>query len=373
MNKKLLGSIAVIVIILILVGILRSSPNAATKTIRIGAPFILSGDNAKYGEIAKRGVDMAVAEYNNKPEVVRGKLPKVEIIYEDTHADPKTAVSVYQKLVAFDNVNVLIGPLFQTEMSSFLPLVEKDKIPVFGITPLPTDKRNGISNPLAVWPDPTIESGQMAQYAYDNGVRTVAVLGTRDPWENEISEGFAKKFTALGGKVVDEEIVLSDSKDTSLPVTRAIASHADAIFLGTYLKFQYFIKKLSELGYKGKLYGLEVDSYLADITKPYSNGVYFISPAYFTPEFSAAYIKLYGENPSIPVGQAHVAMSLLLSLIPSTFNSDPEIFKKNLIEEMGKLKEFNGVAGKVTFTPDHNAIFPVSLFKIDNGIINLIK
>ena len=54
----------------------------AQDTIKIGAPFSLSGRFVSYGAAGKRGVDMCVDTYGGK---VGGK--KIEVIFRDTQSD----------------------------------------------------------------------------------------------------------------------------------------------------------------------------------------------------------------------------------------------------------------------------------------------
>lgn len=363
MKKTALG-VFILVIILILTLTKTAEKTSLNKSpIKIGALLVLSGDAAKYGEVSKNAIQMAVDAYNqDKP-----RENQVEVIYEDTHGDAKTAVTSFQKLVTQNHVNALIGPLFQKEMSAISPLIAQYKIPTFALAPLPVDIRsNAPSNPLIVWPDPTIEAGEMAKYVFNKGARTIAILGTRDPWEAEVSAGFAAKFKELGGQVVSNEIVLPDAVDTRLSVTKTIATKPDAVFLGTYFKFVYYTKALHELGYKGKVYSIEADGYVAGETKGESNNLQFISPAYSTEDFMSAYKTKYNEEVSIPAGQSFDAMNLLLSIVPGNSN-------EKILSTMENLKEYKGVSGKIEFTSDRRTIFPFSIFEIQDGLIKLIK
>lgn len=335
----------------------------ADKPIKIGALLILSGDFGQYGESSRNAIQMAVNEYNSVP----GNNKKVEIVFEDTKADPKTAVSAYRKLTTLDKVDVIVGPLLQVEMSAIEPLVKQDQVPMFSVAPIPVNQRGAVANPLVIWPDPTLEAGQMAMYVYNEGVRKVGILNTKDAWESEVSDAFSKKFKELGGTITGQEVVLPDSEETSLPVTKILSTKPDAIFVGTYYKFVYFVKKIKELGYKGKLYSIEIDTSLSDLTKPYSDGLQFISPAFYTPDFVEQYTKIYGVAPSIPVGQAYDATNLALSIINRS-NS-----KNEILLEMGKIREFSGVSGKIEFSENHRATFPLSIFEIQNGKINKVK
>jgi len=371
--KKAIWIVIVFVVLLVVIVAVNSSSHSDTNVIKVGAPFILSGDSAKYGEVAKNAVGLALAKYNADSDVISGKKPKIEVIYEDTHEDAKTVVTAYQKLLNVDHVSAFIGPLFVEEVSAMASLVRQDKVPVFAMSPVTVTERKIESNPLVIWPSPTLEAGQLAKYVYDSGIRKVAILGTNDPWESEVSNGFNASFAKLGGMITDVEINQITNNDPSISVTKAIASKPDAIYLGSYQKFQYYMKKLRTLGFKGQVYGIEVDSYLADVTKPYSDGVQFISPSYFTPEFSKMYTDAYHEAPSIPAGQAYDSFSLLASLAATSDTSDPARFRADMLKQMDGLRSYDGVSGRITFDADHIATFPLSIFTIQNGKISELK
>jgi branched-chain amino acid transport system substrate-binding protein len=377
MNKKAIWIVVIIILIAaILIARPRNSPvPSSSKPIKIGALLILSGEFAKYGEASKNAIEIALADYNKSQNVVAGKFPPVEVVYEDTRGDAKTALSAYQKLVSIDKVDMILGPQLQYEMAALNPVVIKDNIPVFSIAPVPASERGTATNPLVIWPDPTLEADQIAHYVFDQGARKVGILSTEDAWESEVSKAFADKFTELGGSIVADEVVLPDSKDTSLPVTKVMAAKPDSIFIGTYYKFIYFVKKLKELGFSGKLYSIEIDTFLSGETNPFSNGLQFISPAFYTKEFTDTYTKLYGSAPSIPSGQTHDAMALLLQLVqvPGVYSADQQTFRNNILNVMSHVTEFEGVSGRITFSKDHRATFPLSIFEIQNGIINKIK
>ena len=73
MNKTIGWILAALVIIGVIWAVSaskKSNDPTATGLIKIGAPLILSGDFAKYGERARRAIDLAVEKFNQEyPEV----------------------------------------------------------------------------------------------------------------------------------------------------------------------------------------------------------------------------------------------------------------------------------------------------------------
>ncbi len=328
------------------------------STIKIGAIVILSGDAAAWGENAKKGIDLAVEEINRSGGA-NGK--PIELVYEDTGGEPKRAILAYQKLVATNRVDAIIGPLFQVEVAAISPLVAKDQIPVVTPSYAPIQNRPTPYNPLMVWMDPTIEAGRMAEYVLAEGVKSASVIGTTDSWEQEVSEEFARKSASLGGKIPYKELVQFDATDVRSAITKAVQGRPDAIFLGTYYQFVRLVKGLREIGYRGKLYGIEVDAYLAGETKQLSNGLRFIAPDFYASDFIRVFEQKYNQKPGIPAGQAYDATHILASLL-SGKRSSAEVLKA-----MENFKSYRGVSGEIVVTDQRHTLLPTAIFELQNG------
>lgn len=346
------------IVVLFVIGLALVQSEQKKETIKIGVLSILSGDAAAWGQNAKQGIDLAVKEINDKGGV-RGN--KVELVYEDTGGDGKRAVSAFQKLTSLDRVDGVIGPLFLVEVSAIAPLV-KD-IPV--VTPAASiEIRANPRNPLMIWMDATTETHRMAIYVFDQKIKTVGVFGTKDSWENEVSSAFSSEASNLGMNVISKEIVLSDTSDIRPVITKLVTRKPDAIFLGTYYQFIPAIKILKELGYKGKIYSIEVDQYLVDETKPLSEGLQFIGPDFYVGDFTNRFETEYGQKPGIPAGQAYDAANILLSFFEKYGN-----YRQRIIQAMKEFKSYDGVSGRIEITQEHRTLFPTAIFEIKDGKI----
>ena len=350
-----------VVLAVIIVGGFALSKQKESEAIKIGVLSILSGDGAAWGESAKKGFDLAAEEYNN--QAVRSGERRIDLVYENTNGETKLAVTGYKKLVKIDKVFAVLGPLFQTEVAAIAPLVEKDALPVITPSYAPIQNRQNPRNPLMVWMDPTIEASRMAQYVFSQGVHRIAVLGTKDSWENEVSDAFASAFTEIGGSITAKEIVQADVNDVKLSITKLISGKPEAVFLGTYYQFINGLKTLKDFQYKGKIYGIEVDSYLAGETKPRSDGLEFIAPDFYTSEFMEKFQNRYGEKPGIPAGQAYDAANILFSFIRKEKTAD------TIISEMREMRSYDGVSGLIEFTDDNKTLFPTTLFVVQDGTV----
>lgn len=334
------------------------------ETLNVGALLILSGDSASWGESAKRGIDLAVEEINSEGGI-NGR--PINIIAEDTGGETKNAVLAYKKFKDDKRIKALIGPLWQAEISAIAPMAANDMMPIVAPSYAPLANRPNPRNPLLIWMDPTTESTRMADYIYGQGIRKVSAIGTKDPWEKEVTETFVERFKSLGGNVVFEELMQPDARDARSTVTKALAPQPDAIFIGTFFQFVPTLKDIWEAKYGGKLYGIEVDSYLANQTKAYSDALQFIAPDFYADAFAKKFEEQYGEKPGIPAGQAYDSMKILASVMRGARDNN-EILKR-----MENLREYEGASGRITFTPDYKTLLPTAIFELKNGEAKRIK
>ncbi len=94
-----------IVIAVLLVVVMSGCARQDENVIRIGAAGPMTGDQSKMGIDLRNGVELAVAEWNEKGGLL-GK--KVQLVPGDDQADPKQAVSIANKFIN-QKVNAVVG------------------------------------------------------------------------------------------------------------------------------------------------------------------------------------------------------------------------------------------------------------------------
>ena len=123
MNKSIWISIAVVV--LIVIAIFTIQGNKQEDIIKIGAILPLSGDAATYGKALQKGMELAVIEINSESKVLD---QSIVIVYEESGADAKTAVSAINKLINADKVPLIIGDMFSSTTLAIAPIAQKNKV-----------------------------------------------------------------------------------------------------------------------------------------------------------------------------------------------------------------------------------------------------
>ena len=95
--------------------------------VTLGAPYILSGFAAMYGEEAEYGVELAVDQINEEGGI---DGQEVEVILRDTEADPDTGIRQARSLVEEDDVDALFGLDSSAVGLAVAPVMEELQVPI---------------------------------------------------------------------------------------------------------------------------------------------------------------------------------------------------------------------------------------------------
>ncbi len=100
---------------------------AADKPVKIGFVYIMSGPFATYGQFAKQGAELAIAEINAGGGI-NGR--QVEAYFEDSTGKPDVGIRVIRKLVYENGVDVVMGLDSSGVASAVAPVMKELKTPL---------------------------------------------------------------------------------------------------------------------------------------------------------------------------------------------------------------------------------------------------
>lgn len=119
--------IAVLLGFMLVFGLLWAAPAMASKTVKVGFVYIMSGPFAAYGQFAKQGAELAVDEINAAGGI-NGHT--VEAFFEDSTGKPEVAIRAIRKLVFQENVDFLIGLDSSGVAKTVVPSIPQMKTPL---------------------------------------------------------------------------------------------------------------------------------------------------------------------------------------------------------------------------------------------------
>ena len=237
--------------ILLLIGTLIVSVQAASADVRVGILVPLTGAGSRYGQEQRVAVDMFLEKYSDLGGAA-GKL--VPIIY-DTRWSGTEAISLTRKLINSDQVAVIVGPMSSGESEVAFPVANRMQTPII----TPTAAKPGIAAANRPWAfrnsntsdklDRALLAAWLAKQP--KPIKSVVIfVDTKDGVSN--SDGaavFPAALKKLGITVLDTISFQTGDIDFSAQVTKAKALQPDGIVLtGLYSKSAHVVREMRRQG-----------------------------------------------------------------------------------------------------------------------------
>ncbi len=339
-----------------------------TDTTKIGVVLPLTKHEISIGGIRTlHGIQLAVNQYNEN------NSKKIELIIEDSEANPIKGVNAINKLILYDKVRYIIGDLTSGVTLAIAPIAEQNKTII--IAP-------GASNPniryagdyiFRNWTSDDFEGRVAADYIrrklkWEN----VYVLYIQNDFGKGLSDAFKENFKADGGNIVGESIIQAGQNDfrTLLSRLNPVIRHADGIYLaGEPKEMGYLIKQMKEFNVDIPIFSNSSveENEFQTIAGNSSTTIYYTTPIFNINDtainisnFVKRYESQWNEVPDITSAHGYDAASILFYCLTDDYD-DVESVKSNLY----KMTEFYGITGNTRFDSYGDAIKPVSvkLFK----------
>ncbi len=187
---------------------------ATDKPIKIGITSDASGQYANSGASDRRGMAMAIAEFNERGGVL-GR--NVETIHLDTETTPATGSRVAERLITREECAFMIGAVSSGVANAISQVAQK-----YGTVFLntnsssPTESGKNCHRVKFVWDG---NGANFAKAAVQNTINAVGkkwLLVTNDyVWGHNTSAATRKLVEAYGGEIIDEILVPQGTRDFS--------------------------------------------------------------------------------------------------------------------------------------------------------------
>ena len=346
-----------------------------SNEIKIGAVLPLTGSAAVWGENAKMGMDLALQEVNETGGV---KGRKLKVVYEDSQSDAAKATSALQKLITTDKVQVVIGDIASSSVLAMAPIAEKAKVVL--LSP-------GASNPdiskageyiFRNWQSDALEGDEDAKYAYSQlGYRKVACLYVDNAYGTGLMNVFTKRFTELGGAILQCESFPQGSTDMRTQLSKIKQGKPDAIYMPGYPpEMAISLKQARELKMSLPFLSTQAfdDPKILELAGEAANGVVFSVPKppdsseKVVGDFIKKYKATYNKDPGVTSDTGYDAVKIISWAIQNGGETGPQI-KDQLL----KLKDFPGAAGSTTFDENGDVVRSFIFKKIVGLQISVIQ
>lgn len=219
-----------------------------TEVLKIGVPLALTGPIAAQAEEMVNSFNLYVERNGGQ----LGGVP-VELVFEDTEADPAVVVAKTRKLIEQDQVHVLVGAALAFESLAMIDVADENDIAFITTQSSADDLTQRDSRPIfarlnMTSSQPNLYLGEWA--ATEKGFKKVAIVAQDYAYGWESAGGFEFAFEQSGGEVVEKIWVPLDSTDIT-PFVRQIPSDVDAVYsilIGGFVP--RFVQAYSDFGLK---------------------------------------------------------------------------------------------------------------------------
>ena len=338
--------------------------------IKIGHVAPLTGDIPKVGEEGKYALEMWLEDIQKAGGLdVGGVKYKVQVIHEDNESKAESAAAATTKLITEDKVLAIIGAYASKQAIPAGEVADREKTPM--ISPWSTNPRTTKGRPYvfrAAFLD-DFQGRVLAKFAKEEfGAKKVAVLyDVASDYPKGLAEFFKQGAQEQGIQVVAFESFTTKDRDFSAQLTKIINSGADILFTPQYYdEVPLIVKQAHQLGWKKPILGS--DSWgspeLMKLCGDDCVGSFFSThwavagakgaAKEFIDRFKSKYGYAPGDVAALAWDSAHLLQKAIQDCGKLTGNLQQD--RKCIRDALAKIKEYNGITGKMSFNEEGDPI-----------------
>ena len=368
------------------------SPSAWCKsdTIKIGINAPMTGDIPKVGEGTKFAAQMWLEDINKAGGLQVGKKKyKVELVIEDNESKAESAVKAATKMIVEDEVLAIVGPQASKQAVPAGAVCNSYKTPM--ISPWSTNPDTTKDRPfvfrgcfLDPFQGPVLANFITQEFHFS---KAAVLYDVASDYPKGLAEFFKDAWEKLHGpgSVVAYESFTTKDTDFSSQLTKIIRSGAEVLFTPQYYnEVALIVQQAHELGWNKPIVGS--DSWgSAETVALCGKDCYglFFSTHYAaagatgaTKTFIDRYNKKYGYVPDDVGALTWDSMGIVQTAIENCgkITGKIEQDRQCVRDALAKIKEFDGITGKMTFTEEGDPLKCAVIVRIsDKGEFEFYK
>ena len=386
MKKRLVFLVTCLVICLVFAPSIWSR----SKTIKIGINAPMTGDIPKVGEGSKFAGQMWLEDINKAGGLkVGNKKYKVELVIEDNESKAESAVKAATKMIVEDEVLAIVGPQSSKQAVPAGSVANVYKTPM--ISPWSTNPDTTKDRPfvfrgcfLDPFQGPVLANFITQEFHF---TKAAVLYDVASDYPKGLAEFFKEAWEKLHGQgsVVAYESFTTKDTDFSSQLTKINRSGAEVLFTPQYYnEVALIVQQAHELGWNKPIVGS--DSWgSAETVKLCGKDCYglFFSTHYAaagatgaTKAFIDRYNETYGYVPDDVGALTWDSLRIVQQAIENCGKITGKIEKDRqcVRDALAKIKAFDGITGKMTFTEEGDPLKCAVVVRIsDKGEFEFFK
>lgn len=234
-------------------GSLSQTGSSSTDPLYFGVSGPFTGDEAEYGAIWKKGFDLALDEINGKGGI---KGRKLQLLYEDSQADPKQTVPIAQKFVSDSRVLAELGDFSSPASMAASPIYQRNKLVQFGFTNSHPKFTLGGDYMFSTSITQQLSASYMAQVAVNKlSAQKQAVLYLDTDWGHVTQGIYTDTAKSLGANIAFAGSYLSNEKDFRSLLLKVRDANPDVLVLMSYYNDgALIVQQAKQVGVTAKIF-----------------------------------------------------------------------------------------------------------------------
>lgn len=349
---------------------------AQVRTANIGAVLSLNGAGGVYGKTQKNGIELALAEINDKNAVPGVKL---NVTFEDDNSTQPQGITAFNKLL---NANVLtiIGPTLSNTAQATDPIAQDKKVPVLGV-----------SNTLAgltdigdyIFRDSLTEADVIPQTVKKvkdklSPKKAALLFANDDAFSKAGGDVMREALKANGIEIATEQQFSTKDTDFRSILTNVKSANPDVLFVSALNDpVVGIVTQARDLGLKQTIVGGNGFNTpaLTQQAGEAAEGI-IVGAAWNgastnpkSQEFIKNYKAKYNSDPDQFAAQAYAGVYILAEAIRKAEKPDT----LSIRDALAKIQDFDTVLGKFSFNAKRDAAHPAVVQIVKGGKLTVYE
>ncbi|MEA4964600.1 MAG: ABC transporter substrate-binding protein [Oscillospiraceae bacterium] len=356
---------------------------SGSKTLLLGGIGALTGDYANYGTSVRNGAQLAVDEINKAGGILG---MQVSLDFQDSQADPDSAVNAYGKLMD-SGMNVSLGAVFSGETTSVVAAAKEDDIML--LTPCASADKviTGNDNAFRVCFKDSAQGTASADYIASNNMATeVSVFYQSDiDYSVGLYNAFKTECEAKGITIKEVQTFTDGTKtDFSTQINAIKEAGTKLVFMPIYAAEAsvFLTQAAGKLDADTVFFGCDgLDGILTKVSDTsVVENVMMLTPFAADSKdenvqtFVAAYKTAYSATPDQFAADGYDAVYVIKAAMEKANATDPTAadFTSSIVSAMTQIT-VKGVTGTMTWSADGETQKEAKAMIIHDGVAVLYE
>lgn len=343
-----------------------------SQDVRIGCVISATGAAASYGDQVRKGIDLAL-----EVETESGDLPgTVALVFRDDATNPEVGVRALEELASRERVPFVIGAVSSPVTLALGRACERRGVVLLSPTASAPEITAAGDWVFRIHPADGVEAVSMADFARDQGLLRVAVIGVEDRTGVRLRDQFVDRIAEvrldLAGVAMFHE---GNEEELERAVLAIAALSPDAVYMAAYPREAARIAtRLHELGSGARLLGTSaLDEAFLRSAGAAAEGAVFPGSTFDVDNddpavsfFVERYRERYGEDPDSWAAHGYDALRVALR----AFRDAPRFRPEALRDALAAIGDFDGAAGPTAFDANGDVMrYPRLRVVLRQGIV----